>query len=62
MSMLGNIDDIDMLRETYSKLERTRDKRNFLNTLRTDKNAAKKTLGSELAASSEDPDLQRLFN
>ncbi len=61
MSLLGNVDDTGMLREAFSKFERARDKRNFLNALSTDKNAEKQALVKELARNSDDPDLQSLF-
>lgn len=61
MSLLENVDDIDMLREAFSELERTREKRNFINSIGTSGDSKKQSLAKELARNSGDPSLQKRF-
>ena len=62
MGMLRSIDSLDTIRNAFKKIERISEKRNFIYSIVSNANEPeRKQLAKELAASTEDPALQKMF-
>ena len=63
LGFIPNFESVDDLRRAYANIERDREKRQFVNMLMSrSSNEEKKALGREIAASSDDPQIQRHAN
>lgn len=61
ISVSKNIDDVDVLRDAYSRLAKRKDQRNFLRRLSLERmNPDKRSLVQELAADSDDPEIRKM--